>query len=89
MKNRDLIKDIKEIYQLLEEKECSGYFLCLSFDEGTGFTRYQAVDFLRLSGLVRMMSTDMELAMLEALHEVSGVSVNDDLLKNINKDTMN
>lgn len=68
-KNNELIKEISEIDQILTDRNCTGYFICVTFDDAAGLARYNSSDYLQLLGYISLIKLDMSDQMLRALDE--------------------
>lgn len=70
MNNKDIQEELKIISDLLKKRNCTGYFIVATFEEGAGLGRYNGEDYLQLLGYVELIKHDLSLAMLEAITEV-------------------
>jgi hypothetical protein len=73
-KNNELKKVINEINKVLKDRDCTGFFLCFTFDDAAGLARYDSSNYLELSGYINLMKMDMEYQMLDSLNSVEEYS---------------
>ncbi len=68
-KNKELEKEINELSNLLHSRNCTGYFICCTFDDAAGLARYNSESYLELLGYVELIKADLSLQMLDALDQ--------------------
>lgn len=68
-KNNELENVLEEIRENLKDRDCNGYFICVTYDDSAGLGRYNASNYLELLGYIQLIKLDLEYAMLDALDE--------------------